>query len=589
MDSIYRWGSFGKGGDQLMLDYGRVALANIAQLNKSMVLPELYGASPIASPTANRIAIQKSLDMGGYVRLESKGIIEIDEPLIISSDTYFALGGGVTLYLKDGVSKNVIKNRASTLTGVRDTNIVIEGGTFVRGSGSSTGGSVDTHAILIRNVDNVLVRQLSVGVKTGKYAVNLGNVTNFTASHLTFLDTSSDGVHINGPARDGRIHHIRGVTHDDTVAITANDYEAYADTVGDVSNIHIYDIEATGKAANIVKVLAGEGCAVDDIFVDNVRGSHAQHGVWIGDDNGYPSTDNGTHGSITVRDVITEGKNATSCTVYGNLANGAEKITLENVGIKGLSTNAVKIGLETSGVINELRVDDINSSGMSGRKAVRIEGTGTVNRLILNNPTMKVVGGNGGLLDIPSTHLGKIHITNPDLEADDTTSTNWFNIGEQASLQSSTISGGRIKGGRCVFHENADGEFTITGGTVISGVNRVANSYLKQSTYKLGEVTVTDALNPLFMVNSTAPGINIIGGDGTVTPNNPPLVARSGTQTMRVKGVNLKADINGLTGSLGDIVTTSVAQGSIPAGHPVISDGAGVWKSLISGSTWTKA
>lgn len=573
-----------------MPDYGKIALANIETITSSTVLPELFGASPSATPQQNVEAFQRALDIGGTVRIGTEGVFYINDTPAISSDTLLIVGEKTTIYLMDGVSKNIITNKAALLPNSRDKNITIRGGTFIRGDGSSTGGSILTHGMFFRRVDNLRISDLAVDVKTGKYAINHGDCLKFDIGYINFLDTSSDGVHINGPARVGDIHHIRGITHDDSVALTANDYDPYADTRGDISGIRIYDINTTSKAANIVKVLAGQGCKVDDITIENVRGSHAQHGVWIGDDNGYPSTDNGTHGVITIRDVHTEGMSANSATIYMNLANGAKRLVINDASLSGLSTNIIKIGLENAGVIDEFITKGISYEGVSGRKAIRIEGSNTakIRYSYTSDAALSVVGGNGGLFDVPSVTIENSSIVNSKLIADDTATTNWINFGDSANIVNMVVSGGYVDGGRCLIHENTDGEITLTGGLVINNINRVANSYTKHSKYKTGEVTVGAAVNPLFMVNSTAPAITITGGDGSVFPATPNLVARSGSQTMRINGMNLKADIAGLTGSLGDVVKTSVVQGDIPAGHPVVSDGANTWKSLINGATWSK-
>jgi hypothetical protein len=177
----------------------------------------------------------------------------------------------------------------------RDRDITVRGGTWVRDTGRSLtpqdgGASIKIHHLVFRNVDHVTVTDLTVVYPiagTGKYAISVGMATKMTVQNIVF-DTTSDGVHLQGPIDTGIIRNISGTTGDDVVSLTAADWPNYQDCTGDLTNIAIKDVSPTNGPVSVVKLMGDKNTTVRDIFVRNVGGNTVNSGngaVWIGDDS----------------------------------------------------------------------------------------------------------------------------------------------------------------------------------------------------------------------------------------------------------------------------------------------------------------
>ncbi|MCC9205344.1 hypothetical protein [Arthrobacter sp. zg-Y769] len=419
------------------------------------------------------------------------GSAVITAPLVAHSNTHLD-ATGTTIKHGGTVGMNMIQNAAVTATGTRDKNITVVGGDWDRGTFGGSGPNL--HSSRYRRVDGLRITGQTWKTAAGKYCVNVGDVTDFEIDHLNFLDTNSDGVHIQGPASGGRVHHIRGITHDDAVAITGNDYAAYNDVYGDVTDVRIWDINARSGGANLVKVLAGKDCRVDDITVENIRGRHSQNAVWLGDDNGEANTDNGTHGILNVSDVDTVGDQASSCQVFGNLAKGAKEVNLSDITLRGgVGQRAVNIGMDATGTLDLLRVHRVKIDGLATRRAVSLRtiAGATVKRLEITSPTLQAVGGNCILLEAPSVTLGTVTLSDLNLTTDDTANSNWIDIGDLSPVGSLTVNGGRVQGGRCLVSARTAATITLTGGL------RLINLYKATFTITVGEVAVSNVTNKL--------------------------------------------------------------------------------------------
>ena len=106
------------------------------------------------------------------------------------------------------------------------------------------------------------------------YAVQMGYIEDFTVSDIFFDFTEGspkkinmDGIHLEGDSRNGSILNIKGATHDDLVAITADD-----GLCGPIENILVDGIFACGSHS-AVRVLSC--CStVKNITIRNVFGSY---------------------------------------------------------------------------------------------------------------------------------------------------------------------------------------------------------------------------------------------------------------------------------------------------------------------------
>jgi hypothetical protein len=91
--------------------------------------------------------------------------------------------------------------------GHRDTDIRVLGGTWLRQQNNLSGGANgwDSNHFRFRHVDNIEIGHVDLNSISGKYALNMGDVHNFTVHHVRCLFSYADFIHINGPANWGII------------------------------------------------------------------------------------------------------------------------------------------------------------------------------------------------------------------------------------------------------------------------------------------------------------------------------------------------------------------------------------------------
>ncbi len=147
----------------------------------------------------------------------------------------------------------------------RDTNIVVEGGTWNRGNVDSIYQTLNSHGFLFRRVDGLLISSLkhtSTGTNGlgGRYAVAVGDCTKVVADKLDF-QTSGDGVHFTGPGQYITVRDIKGTTGDDHVAFTGIDGQSQVgSSLGDVNggftDVLVEDIQSNGSWTSL-KITGG--------------------------------------------------------------------------------------------------------------------------------------------------------------------------------------------------------------------------------------------------------------------------------------------------------------------------------------------
>lgn len=209
-------------------------------------------------------AIQACLDHDRDVRLAAKPTpYYLDKPLIIRSGSRFTADPSAELRLVPGTNTCMIRNQhiVSGEAGPPDprippdSDITIAGGIWttlspgktenngnIRGRADASDSAPGAHGvILLSNVRDVVVQNLTVR-ESRPFGVHISNAAGFRVENLRFENHWRDGVHINGPASHGVIRHLRGVTHDDFVALNAWDWHNYAPTFGPITDLTIEDI-----------------------------------------------------------------------------------------------------------------------------------------------------------------------------------------------------------------------------------------------------------------------------------------------------------------------------------------------------------
>ena len=206
----------------------------------------------------------------------------IDGPLVLPSGAMLVADPKAEIRLVPGVNTCLVRN--ANLVGFAtgpvpadtqlDTDISIEGGIWtttlattpdapqgnVRGGSGRTSPVPGAHGvILLHNVLRARVRNVTVR-ESRPFAVHLGNVQDFVVDGLALDNTLRDGVHVSGPASDGLIRNVRGVSKDDPVALTAWDWQQYAPSFGPIERIVIEDVVGSPPGAspnNAIRLLPG--------------------------------------------------------------------------------------------------------------------------------------------------------------------------------------------------------------------------------------------------------------------------------------------------------------------------------------------
>ena len=252
------------------------------------------------------LELQTMLDQRGIVTVERPGTYLVSRTLIIHANTRLICAPGV-YFLATPLSKcALIENEHFATGGGRDENIEIIGGIW---DGNCDEMGLDgvyeaQHRLddpyspklfkgkLLRfaHVDHISIEKLTVRNPVS-YGIQIGDVRGFVTRDLYFDYNwhfgTTDGVHINGPARDGVIENLYGTTNDDLVSLTTYD-EAHAEvSLGDIENIYIHNLSAKNGFSS-VRLLSGEGYVLKNVRVDGIYGDYRHHAVVISNHNRRP-------------------------------------------------------------------------------------------------------------------------------------------------------------------------------------------------------------------------------------------------------------------------------------------------------------
>lgn len=251
----------------------------------SLTVAALPAPGIVAEP--DNSAIQTALDKNNAVHLPKRDRpYLLDGPIILKSGQKLTADADAVIQLKPGTNTCMVRNehivgyadKAVPADTQPDTDIHIEGGIWTTfGEGNTRGHSSKqahvhgTHGvILLQNVRRVTVRNITVR-QSKAFAVHLANARDFTVDGVTLDEHGRDGVHVNGPASDGIIRNVSGVSHDDTVALNAWEWKNYAPSFGAIHHIIIEDIRGAPDgipSANSIRLLPGVKRFSDGTMLD---------------------------------------------------------------------------------------------------------------------------------------------------------------------------------------------------------------------------------------------------------------------------------------------------------------------------------
>lgn len=219
------------------------------------------------------------------------GIYEISNTLIIHSNTRIRLSDNAVIRLADGAGCTMLKNDMCEKDGY-NYNITIEGGIWdgnnenqpKRGKRGDKTPYFIGHIMIMDGVENLKIRDVTYK-NPSCYAMQLINIDRFTVENITFdynfRNVNMDGVHIQGPAKNGYIKNIKGATNDDLVALNCNDcyktWEKEDVTSGDIENIVIEGLFAENGYTGVRLLSCGN--KLRNISIKNIFGTYRFHGI----------------------------------------------------------------------------------------------------------------------------------------------------------------------------------------------------------------------------------------------------------------------------------------------------------------------
>lgn len=244
-------------------------------------------------------ALQSLLDNSTGTVILSDGEYLISDTLKIHDNTRLCLSHRAIVRLADDACCIMLANDKFGLDG-RNKNIFIEGGTWDGNNANQRRGKVYPHKPFFRGIAMRFegIEDLTVANVTFKdpeaYALQIMDADRFTVENITFdfnmLRKNMDGVHVQGPARNGYIRNIKGATNDDLVALNCDDYyENFNEATrskGDIENITVDGLYAD-NGYTAVRLLSC-GSKMRNINIKNVFGTYRYYGVSFTHHNIFP-------------------------------------------------------------------------------------------------------------------------------------------------------------------------------------------------------------------------------------------------------------------------------------------------------------
>lgn len=247
--------------------------------------------------------LQTLLDRRGTVRFPS-GTFEISHPLIMHDDTHLILQSDTVLRVADGANCSILDNDG-LYERRTNRNLTIEGGIFdgnhdhqsrkpipneTRPADSNEDKPCDEEAYVsnvylvltmrLVHTENLTLKNVTFKDPT-TYAVQIADVKYFHVENVTFdydlTRKNMDGIHVQGPARYGRIVNVRGNCNDDHIALCANGTIRSEITRGAIEDVDIDGLYCSNGYTGVR--LLSRGDPVRNVSIRNVHGSFRFYAV----------------------------------------------------------------------------------------------------------------------------------------------------------------------------------------------------------------------------------------------------------------------------------------------------------------------
>lgn len=338
------------------------------------------------------------------------------------TSNYYAANGNFILELPAYAAAN-----ATASLYQRDMGIRIIGGIWDRGVNGTSVVADETHNIMIRYADDVLVQEVTSVGETPTDGTFLYAIFGQSVSAMTVRDAhmganpeilvwsvvgfstgpygyGKDGVHIAGPAKDIVIDGVTGATGDNLVVVSGGDLANMSGNIigptdwVDIRSVHGYSTQC------LVAVYTGYGTYANNISIHDVHGwnSGGSGLINIAD---YPNSvaSNGTYDNILVDGLWGNSAGSTANglpLVY--MAGSLGRIKLRDLRFANASSTApgiINIGAVQSEAttISELTVDDLMLNGTGSSKILYDNGFATITNLKESHQLIWVVSAIRGL------------------------------------------------------------------------------------------------------------------------------------------------------------------------------------------------
>ncbi|MBR7120436.1 MAG: hypothetical protein IKC77_09575 [Lentisphaeria bacterium] len=245
------------------------------------------------------------------------------------------------------------------------------------------------------NVDGFEVQNITLKNPVS-YAVQCGNVRNFTIEHVTFdynmgnpSPDNMDGLHFDGFCRNGFIRDLKGACYDDLLAFNAEDVAVDSPGFGPIENIVVDGIFAD-RCHSAVRLLSC-GSMVRNITIRNVYGTFYRYA--IGFTHFMRELPNGKFDNITLENLhigkaLPFEEDWNRCPDWG-LIWVQEKADVGALKISGFhrieeTTAVANIEIEKDSTVAQLTLDDISLENHLIQPLSVVQNSGFIGTLVFN-------------------------------------------------------------------------------------------------------------------------------------------------------------------------------------------------------------
>ena len=378
--------------------------------------------------------LQTALDSGAatvYLPRPSRAYL-ISRTLVIHSGQTLQADRAAVIRLADGAHAHMLTNADHD---AGDENITILGGIW---DGNNAHQTCDYHEgvsgqtpwnparylgvlFQLNHVTDLRIAHLTLK-DPETYGLQIGNVRRFTVEDITFdynlLKLNMDGVHVHGPAREGRIVNVKGATNDDAVALNADDAPIGEMCRGPISDIQVDGI--WGENSYTAVRLLSAGSPVSRVRLSNIYGTYRYYAVSFTHHNVHPGAES------TFEDIVMDGvfcakspegqeeSRRTAPLIWfapGTVTRGAHIQNFHRT--EHAEGAADSIVVDTDATVDYLAVSDASLINHTRGPVNLVKNAGTLGTLSLSNLRATAVGGapRGFVVENSGT-IRRVHQTN---------------------------------------------------------------------------------------------------------------------------------------------------------------------------------